>query len=114
MKELARVDILVVLLAGNYPHVVPQKLYNYLALKKPILAVVPPDGRAAQIIKETKSGIVVSPNDSDAIAEHLLELHKSWEKGSMEINIDKEKLAEYRRDLLTKKLATIFDRYMKY
>jgi hypothetical protein len=110
MKALAQVDIPVVLLASNYPHVVPQKLYNYLALKKPILAVVPPDGRAAEIIRETNSGIVVSPHDSGEIAARLLELHKKWEKGRIKININEEPLDKYRRDLLTEKLAVILDK----
>ena len=112
MKELARVDIPVVLLAGNYPHIVPQKLYNYLALKKPIFAVVPPEGRAAQIIRETNSGIVVSPHNSAEIAARLLELHKKWKNGRIISNINEEAANKYRRDILTKKLVSIFDRHI--
>ena len=112
MTALAMVDVPVVLLAKNYPHVVPQKLYNYLALNKPILAVVPPDGRAAEIVRETNSGIVVSPDNSGEIAACLLELHKKWEKGPIEININEEAVNKYRRDLLTKKLVSILNRHI--
>ncbi|MEJ2543779.1 MAG: glycosyltransferase [Calditrichaceae bacterium] len=43
------------------------KVYEYLRLKKPILALVPENGEAADLIKKTKSGIVISPHNTDKI-----------------------------------------------
>ncbi|MFH1674147.1 MAG: glycosyltransferase [Pseudomonadota bacterium] len=109
MKELGGADVLVVLLANGYPHVVPQKLYNYLALNKPILAIVPPNGYAASIVQETNSGVVVSPDDISGIADSLTELHEQWRSGSFGIKVNDAAVRKYRRDELTRKLSVVFD-----
>ena len=110
MKAIGMVDVLVVLLESKYPHVVPQKLYNYLAFNKLILAIVPPDGYAATVIRETNTGIIVSPDDTAGITEGLLELHHRWQKGKLKIKVNYTVLQKYRRDQLTKKLANVFDK----
>ena len=52
------------------------KVYEYLRLKKPILALVPEEGEAAQLIRHTDSGVVLSPAASAEIAGVL----KSWQE----------------------------------
>jgi glycosyltransferase involved in cell wall biosynthesis len=54
------------------------KLYEYLAARRPILALVPPDGTAAQIVRATGMGIVVRPDDAAAIRAALDELVRQW------------------------------------
>jgi hypothetical protein len=49
------------------------KVYEYLRLKKPILAMVPEDGEAARLISATRSGVVVPASNTTAISETLLE-----------------------------------------
>jgi hypothetical protein len=60
------------------------KIYEYLAAERPILAVVPPDGAAAQLVRDTGAGIVVPSDDVDALREALLELHRRWKAGSLD------------------------------
>ena len=43
------------------------KVFEYVAVGRPILAAVPPDGAAAELIRETGAGIVAPPDDVDAI-----------------------------------------------
>ncbi len=50
------------------------KVYEYLRLKKPILALVPPQGEAADLIRQTNSGVVISPQNTAKIASTL----KNW------------------------------------
>jgi len=109
MKAIETADVLVVLLRSNYPHVVPQKLYNYLALRKPILAVIPPNGSAAEVIRETNSGIIVSPDDVRGISNGILNLYKKWRNGTIGVHLNENALQKYQRDELTKKLATSFE-----
>ena len=59
------------------------KLYEYLAAERPILAAVPPDGAAAALVRETGAGIVVAPDDSDAIAVALGAMVDEWRAGSL-------------------------------
>ena len=39
------------------------KVFEYLAAERPILAVVPPDGAAADLIREVGTGVVAAPED---------------------------------------------------
>jgi glycosyltransferase involved in cell wall biosynthesis len=109
MREFKNVDVPLVLLKNEYPHVVPQKLYNYLAHGKPILAVVPPMGCAAKIVHETESGSVVSPRDSNKIAECLIMLRKQQKKGLLRMRYNELAVKKYRRDNLTRQLVYAFN-----
>jgi glycosyltransferase involved in cell wall biosynthesis len=59
------------------------KIYEYLAAERPILAAVPQDGKAAEIITATNSGRIVRPDDSDAIAAELTRLFEQWLAGAL-------------------------------
>jgi glycosyltransferase involved in cell wall biosynthesis len=54
------------------------KLYEYLAAGRPILASVPLDGAAAELVESAQAGLVVPPDDIAAIADALGELHERW------------------------------------
>jgi glycosyltransferase involved in cell wall biosynthesis len=64
--------------------VVTGKIFEYLAAERPILAVVPPDGAAAGLVRDTGAGVVVPPDDVDAIREALLDLHRRWQAGNLD------------------------------
>jgi glycosyltransferase involved in cell wall biosynthesis len=59
------------------------KVYEYLAAERPILAVVPPDGAAADLIRDTRSGIVVAPDDPEALRAALDQMVDEWRRGSL-------------------------------
>lgn len=63
------------------------KVYEYLRLKKPILALVPEKGEAANLIRETKSGMVVASHDTAKIATILQNWATEYPQFSF-INID--------------------------
>jgi glycosyltransferase involved in cell wall biosynthesis len=54
------------------------KVFEYLAVGRPILAAVPPDGAAADLIRATGAGVVAPPDDTVAIRDALAELHARW------------------------------------
>ena len=57
------------------------KLYEYLAAERPILAAVPRDGKAAELIEATKSGTVIQADDADALAAELERMFEQWLAG---------------------------------
>jgi glycosyltransferase involved in cell wall biosynthesis len=59
---------------GRGKGVLSGKVFEYLAAGRPILAVVPPDGAAAALVRETGAGVVVAPDDVDGIHDALREL----------------------------------------
>ena len=68
---------------GRGKGVLSGKVFEYLAAGRPILAVVPPDGAAADLVRETGAGIVVAPDDVDGIRDALGELHESHLNGGL-------------------------------
>jgi glycosyltransferase involved in cell wall biosynthesis len=69
---------------GRGRSVLTGKIFEYLAAERPILAVVPPDGAAARLVRDTGAGVVVPSDDESAIREALLELHRRWKAGSLD------------------------------
>ena len=68
---------------GRGKGVLSGKVFEYLAAGRPILAVVPPDGAAADLIRETGAGVVVAPEDVDGIRDALTELHRRFSNGGL-------------------------------
>ena len=100
MRITANTEIRLVLLYEN-PYsasIVPLKLYNYLIMNGPILAIAPEKGRTASIIAETRMGTVISPNrGGDAVYRQLQSYYKAWSEGTLTINPDHAKIASYDR-----------------
>ena len=69
---------------GRGRGVLTGKIYEYLAAERPILAVVPPDGAAARLVRDTGAGTVVPSDDVEAMRAALVDLHRRWREGSLD------------------------------
>jgi glycosyltransferase involved in cell wall biosynthesis len=69
---------------GRGRGVLSGKVFEYLAAERPILAAVPPDGAAAELIEETGAGVVAPPDDVEALRSALVRLHVSWRAGELD------------------------------
>jgi glycosyltransferase involved in cell wall biosynthesis len=69
---------------GRGKGVLSGKVFEYLAAERPILAIVPPDGAAAELIRNANAGVVVAPDDVEGITAALRELHGRWRSGGLE------------------------------
>ena len=68
---------------GRGKGVLSGKVFEYLAAERPILAAVPPDGAAADLIRETGAGVVAPPDDVEALKAALAELHERFANGGL-------------------------------
>ena len=68
---------------GRGKGVLSGKVFEYLAAERPILAAVPPDGAAAELIRETGAGVVAAPDDVEALKEALATLHERFANGGL-------------------------------
>jgi glycosyltransferase involved in cell wall biosynthesis len=68
---------------GRGQGVLSGKVFEYLAAERPILAAVPPDGAAAELIRETGAGVVAAADDVPALTAALSELHARWQAGTL-------------------------------
>lgn len=85
--------------------IIPGKLFEYMAAKRPILAVGPKNWEAGEIINETCSGVVFDYRDESRLKEVLLDWYAAFKEGKLAMpakNIEK-----YSRRTLTKKLTEL-------
>jgi glycosyltransferase involved in cell wall biosynthesis len=69
---------------GRGRGVLSGKVFEYLAAERPILAVVPPDGAAAELLRQTGAGLVVAPDDVEGMGSALAQLERSWREGTLD------------------------------
>ena len=72
--------------AANLQGILPGKMYEYLALKRPILAIGPTTADFAQIITETNSGVSHGFHDVSGIKNTLSNFYQAFNEGNLEVN----------------------------
>jgi glycosyltransferase involved in cell wall biosynthesis len=93
---------------GRGQGVLSGKVFEYLAAERPILAAVPPDGAAADLVRETGAGIVAPPDDPAAIRAALEELHARWQGGTLDgLQLDPEVKRQLSREARVEELANL-------
>ena len=68
---------------GRGQGVLSGKIFEYLASERPILAIVPPGGAAAELIEQAGAGVIVAPDDVAGIARALSELEQQHQSGTL-------------------------------
>jgi glycosyltransferase involved in cell wall biosynthesis len=107
--QLAADALLLIIAEGARSEIVlTGKLFEYLAVQKPILAVVPP-GAAADLLTEANVGVIVPPNDIDAITTQVATLFQAWQHQQLTVTPNHAVIERCERRQLTSKLAAIFD-----
>lgn len=106
-------DLLTVLMVDtpSYRSTVPQKLYNCLPMEKPILAVIPEEGFAAEVLRTTGTGRNVGATDPDRVAAGFLEEYRAWKEGRRTIEPVWEEIEKYSRQRTTQALSELLNRF---
>ena len=111
LKESA----VLLLLLNNTPNVqgiIPGKLFEYLAVQKPILAIGPEDGDSAQILDLTGAGKIADYNNEDKLTEALENFYKLY-TANKQVRLE-NKISDYSRRNLTKQLCVMLDHLTDY
>lgn len=87
------------------------KLFEYIASRKPIIAIAPTNGLAAKIIKSLGAGAVVSPSNVPLIKKTLATFYEQWTKG--ELFRTEGDISKFSRKFLTQQLAQIFESVLR-
>lgn len=109
LDELTRADVLLLLQASDDTRgLVPAKLYEYLRMGKPVLALTLP-GESADLLARTGGGWVVDPADPAQIVQAIGRLYRFWQERSLgRFVADPQVLARYERRRLAAQLAEVF------
>ena len=81
LQHRATVNVLVTSRARK--SVATGKVYEYLAARRPILALAE-GNEAERIVRETDSGLCVPPDDANRVSDAILGLLKMWKEGDLE------------------------------
>ena len=85
------------------------KLYDYLRLGKPILALVPEDGGVARIIREARAGFVLS-YEPEQMKQQLKTIFDNYHRGELkEFQPDQDYIARLERRNITEHIVQIFN-----
>lgn len=90
MALWAESDLLLLLLGEDTAtlHLIPFKLWDYIAARRPILALAPAASRVASIVQQYRFGSVVEPTDISQIAAVLAELARNKQQGHTFVQFD--------------------------
>lgn len=80
IKMLMQSDALLLIVdeSKESEEIVPGKVYEYLGVKKPILAIAPRNSAIAELIAETRSGALAHQSEIDAIADNFMLIFGNW------------------------------------
>ncbi|MFO7768979.1 MAG: glycosyltransferase [bacterium] len=107
MEELAVCDVLLSATAPGFGHLVPQKLYNYLALDRHILVVAPEGSMPTRVVRTTRAGTVVDP-EASPVSEAIEMLARRLDRGELPPSIDEEARVRYSRSEHARELSEVF------
>jgi glycosyltransferase involved in cell wall biosynthesis len=85
----------------------PGKLFEYLYMRKPVLALTLP-GVTSEILERAGLGVVVDPNDVPGIKRALGDLYRQWQQRQWQFMPDDTFISTFDRIQLTERLAMIF------
>lgn len=88
---------------------IPCKLYQYIAVRTPVLGLLP-EGDAADIIRRTHTGIVVPPDDVASIRSAIEERFDAWIAGDVPNMPSDVEIRRYEGRALCEELAKCFNR----
>lgn len=109
----------VLLLIGNKVQrdladmILPGKIFEYLAMNKPIFAIVPNNSESLRIIEKARAGISADIHNIADIKEKFLFLITRLKNGDFSFESDKKYIMNFEYKKLTSKLAGLFDTVLK-
>ena len=103
-----KIDVSILIIPYNQSYVLTSKIFDYLYILKPILAIIP-NGEAKEIIQNSNLGFFADPNSPEDIKNQILNLYQLWKTDQLHVKPNYEYIKQFHRRNLTKQLAKEFD-----
>ena len=92
----------------NAKGILTGKLFEYLAVQRPVLCVGPSDGDAAKVLLDAGAGLIADFTDVELLKKHILHYFVQYQNG--ELNIQSSGVEQYSRRNLTGDLAKVLNK----
>lgn len=113
LRQMFKADVLLLYIPSgiNTDSVLTGKIFEYLRASKPVLAIIPPAGEAASILKDAGIGFIAADTDPEGIKARILEIWQAWQQGNLSnFRTDPQVLLRYSRSSQARKMAALIDR----
>jgi hypothetical protein len=111
VQQQSQILLLLINNSPNAKSILTGKFFEYLAARRPIVCIGPPDGDAAVILKETNSGLVADFHDVQMMKENIMTYYDQYKSGKLVS--ESRNIEKYSRKELTKSLSEIMKRVIK-
>ena len=108
MQHNAQVLLLLEIDRPETRAIIPGKLFEYFAAKRPIIALGPKGSDMEQLISETESGQFFMYSEKEQLKSSILELYSEYKKGTL--SVVSKNTSKYSRRNLTKHMAEIIQK----
>jgi glycosyltransferase involved in cell wall biosynthesis len=108
--EVLKKSQVLLLLINDTPNargILTGKFFEYLCSGRPILAIGPPDGEVAHVLRETGTGEIVDFGDRESLKELILEFYAKYREGNLVVKAANTE--KYSRKNLTGKMTELFN-----
>ena len=93
--------------------ILTSKIFDYMLCKKPIFAIVP-EGEAAKLLRKSRTGLVVSKESPDLVAQVIDNMYREFlKKGKVTYDPDWNVIKNYNTISLTSSLSRVFEEIRK-
>lgn len=107
IQQESQVLLLVLNNTRNAKGILTGKFFEYMSARRPILAVGPIDGDAAEIIRQAQAGVIAGYEDVAQLKKTVAEFYAQFKNGTLEVH--SEGVGQYSRKALTEKLAALMN-----
>jgi len=107
-KIYQKTDVSVLIIPCGQSHILTSKIFDYLQIKKPILAIIS-NGEAKEILQKSNLGFCADPNSPEDIKRQILNLYQLWKTDQLHVQPNHKYIQQFHRRILTKQLASVFN-----
>lgn len=115
IEYLIRSDALLLVVdeSKESEEIVPGKVYEYVGVNRPIIAIAPVKSAIADLMAETGSGLIAHQSEIEKIADIILKYYHNWQSGNTEFKPNGAIVKSYERRQATGKLAEYLNKLTK-
>jgi glycosyltransferase involved in cell wall biosynthesis len=105
LQRRSQVLLLIEIDSKETEAIIPGKVFEYMAAKRPILALGPAEWDICQILDETLAGTFFRYSEEKELKSHILKLYSQFKEGRLEV--ESRNIQNYHRKALTANLAKL-------
>jgi glycosyltransferase involved in cell wall biosynthesis len=102
----------ILMLINPYPEIVVGKLYEYIGVRRPILALLP-DGEGKELVRSYRRGETAPMHDPERIAEKIGVMYEKYADETLEESYDLSPLPQFDRRHLAGEMAEFLDQLLR-